>query len=333
MTAGSWENFQRSHYAKEYPAPNAPLSDATRADRHLPRTLAPVVGDGVTQQLYHDIALTHYINGMRLTEPHFADSATGAAWYAARRDALDRVLDAVATTRWVPHLVLRGSILLRAWFGAAAREPGDVDFVVVPQDWQLGDERVEDMFTEIAEQAETTSRAADSTVRFHAESATTDDIWTYGTVPGRRLLLPWTALDPAIPSGSIQIDFVFGQPLVQPPTLTEIPHMARPHTSAVLNAATPEMSLAWKLLWLWSDEYPRGKDLYDAVLLAEHCHLPSEILDRTMNQDADYRRYGGYDELVAYVTAEVDWTACIRDFPQLAGREEELAHRLRRALT
>ncbi len=189
------------------------------------------------------------------------------------------------------------------------------------------------MFVDIAEQAELAAQAADSVIRFHADMAATDDIWTYDTVPGRRLLLPWTAVDQDIPSGSVQIDFVFGQPLAQPPILTRIPRMARPGVSAVLNAATPELSLAWKLLWLARDEYPRGKDLYDAVLLAEHCHLPSEVLDRTLHPEEDYRDYGSYARLVDYITTNVDWPASVRDHPQLAGREEEFAQRLRRALT
>ncbi|PYC74957.1 hypothetical protein C7C45_03455 [Micromonospora arborensis] len=35
-------------------------------------------------------------------------------------------------------------------------------------------------------------------------------------------------------------------------------------------AAPAPLALAWKLLWLATDRYPQGKDLYDAALLAEH---------------------------------------------------------------
>ena len=39
------------------------------------------------------------------------------------------------------------------------------------------------------------------------------------------------------------------------------------------------MSLAWKLLWLHSDMHPRGKDLYDAMLLAESTSMPPGLLE------------------------------------------------------
>lgn len=49
--------------------------------------------------------------------------------------------------------------------------------------------------------------------------------------------------------------------------------------------ATAELSLAWKLLWLATDMHPQGKDLYDAVLLAENTGLRYEVL-RDVFRDA-----------------------------------------------
>jgi len=40
---------------------------------------------------------------------------------------------------WQNHLVLRGSLLLKAWLGAAAREPGDMDWVVTPPTLRMAD--------------------------------------------------------------------------------------------------------------------------------------------------------------------------------------------------
>ena len=51
-------------------------------------------------------------------------------------------------------------------------------------------------------------------------------------------------------------------------------------------AASNEESLAWKLLWLFSDFYPQGKDRYDAVLLAERTALRSSLL-KTVLEDGD----------------------------------------------
>ncbi|MFG2526860.1 hypothetical protein [Streptomyces sp. NPDC048516] len=46
----------------------------------------------------------------------------------------------------------------------------------------------------------------------------------------------------------------------------------------VVRAAARALSLAWKVLWLVSDLHPEGKDLYDALLLAESTELPSALL-------------------------------------------------------
>ena len=55
------------------------------------------------------------------------------------RSAIDHVLTLVGDSPLAGVLVLRGSVTLLAWAGAAARQPGDLDFVVrppeiVPQD-------------------------------------------------------------------------------------------------------------------------------------------------------------------------------------------------------
>ena len=51
---------------------------------------------------------------------------------AAHRAALDHVLSLVAEAPWGESLVLRGSMAMLAWAGADAREPADLDFVVLP---------------------------------------------------------------------------------------------------------------------------------------------------------------------------------------------------------
>jgi hypothetical protein len=71
--------------------------------------------------------------------------------------------------------------------------------------------------------------------------------------------------------GAIQMDFAYDETLPEPAMLTAIPR-----ADGTLNAmwtAGAALSLAWKLQWLAADQAARGagegKDLYDAVLLAE----------------------------------------------------------------
>ncbi|MEZ0091004.1 hypothetical protein [Streptacidiphilus sp. EB129] len=53
-------------------------------------------------------------------------------------------------------------------------------------------------------------------------------------------------------------------------------------------AVTPELSLAWKVTRLVNDIWPRGRDMYDAALLAELHPLPYSLLGDAM-RDADPR--------------------------------------------
>ncbi|WP_019632216.1 nucleotidyl transferase AbiEii/AbiGii toxin family protein [Actinomadura atramentaria] len=232
-----------------------------RARLDLPATLLPT--PGLVQPLLFDPALKHHARAARLGEPSFADADTARAWHDARRAALGRVLAAAARS---PHLVLRGSALMRAWFGAAAREPGDLDFVAVPR--TLGVEAAPDLLDGIAR------GAAGGAVRFDADAAVCEDIWTYDRVPGVRLVLPWAA--DGLPGGTVQVDVVFGERLAVPPEPVSVPV---PGGEPVrLPGASRELSLAWKIMWLVDDMYPQGKDLYDALLLAESTPLRHRLL-------------------------------------------------------
>lgn len=188
-----------------------------RADSALrfPNTLRAVHPDGTDQDLVFEPALLHFANAYRAGDPRFADARSARAWLAARRTALDIVLETVAASEWADRLMVRGSILMRSWYPETAREPGDLDFVVIPETWEPADPRTEELFAEIARAA--AQRALQtSDIRFAAEQAKGDDIWTYDRVPGRRLMLPWQA--EGTPGGWVQLDFVFGEVLPEPPS-------------------------------------------------------------------------------------------------------------------
>ncbi|MFI6579501.1 hypothetical protein [Embleya sp. NPDC050493] len=128
----AWAAFPRGPWPVGERLPQATPSEARRTHLELPRSLAVVPGAGVAQSPVFDPALTHYVRAVRAGEPRFEDAAAEARWHRARRAAVDHVLEAVAGSRWVDDLVLRGSVLLKAWYGSTAREPGDLDFVVTP---------------------------------------------------------------------------------------------------------------------------------------------------------------------------------------------------------
>ncbi|MBO8188674.1 nucleotidyl transferase AbiEii/AbiGii toxin family protein [Streptomyces spirodelae] len=338
MNESAWEELGHGPWSAEKAVPQQVPDEATRNLLRLPPTLRPVTGEAVVQRAVFDPSAVHYANAMRLGNPQFADPATGERWYAARRRALDLALAAVADSPWAVHLVLRGSVLLRAWYGAAAREPGDLDFVVEPADWQLADERTERMLEQLARHADLLSRRADGDVRLDSRGAVHDEIWTYDRVPGRRLVVPWTA--EGLPGGAVQLDFVFNEPLPAPAVTTPIPRPAgAPGGGATLElrAASRELSLAWKILWLASDMHPEAKDLYDAVLLAEdeQVSLPYELL-RAVFRGVDHGYFDRNPLLLDWFGAEVsehtDWSEFAKEYPHLDIPGADCGQRLVEAL-
>lgn len=318
-----WRRFSFGPWPADETVPQEQPDEATRRGLELPPTLRPVAGgEAVVQRPVFDPSVQHHTRAMRLGEPEFADAQAGTRWYAARRRALDHVLAAVADSPWAPHLVLRGSVLLRAWYGDAAREPGDLDFVVEPVTWQLADPRTERMLEELARAAEEHSARAGGPVLLDARGAARDEIWTYDRVPGRRLVVPWNA--EGLPGGTVQLDFVFGEALPAPAAPTRVPRPdGVPGGPLTLRAATRELSLAWKVLWLANDMYPEGKDFYDAVLLAED---PSFTLSfdllRAVFRDVEY---GYFDRnpvlagVIRHAAAQAEWREFAKDHPHITG--------------
>ncbi|WP_282202561.1 nucleotidyl transferase AbiEii/AbiGii toxin family protein [Kitasatospora fiedleri] len=295
---------------------------ARSAHAELPLTFRPIADPRARQAAVFDPSLKQHADAYRPTDPRFADPAPATAWRAARRTAMDAVLAAVAASRWADHLVLRGSVVLRAWFGPAAREPGDLDFVVVPADWGLDDPRTAALFADL-----TAAVPAAGPVRFLPDEAVDEDIWTYDRVPGRRLLLPWAA--DGLPGGGVQVDFVFTERLPLEPDPLEVA------PGAVLRVAGRELSLSWKLLWLAADAYPQGKDLYDAVLLAESTALRYGVLREVFTGGEIHlaEHPPGPDDLPggAPDTGGADWAHFRTEYPDLPAADD-LCRRLAAAL-
>ncbi|MFD9065662.1 nucleotidyl transferase AbiEii/AbiGii toxin family protein [Kitasatospora purpeofusca] len=310
--------------------PRTPPSEEVRDDRDLPRSVHPIDDHAVTQQPVFDPALAGYSRALRPSEPAFTDPDLAQHWLAARRTALDTVLSAVAASPWAEHLVLRGSVLLRAWYGEPAREPGDLDFVVRPVDWQLEDPRTDRMLNELATAADHLSATGGDEqrtgVRLHADQALSDEIWTYSRIPGRRLVLPWTA--PGVPGGTVQLDFVFTEHLPVEPQSYRLPGVTGP-----LLTATPQLSLAWKILWLVSDNHPQGKDLYDAVLLSRTTEVPYDLLRAVFAQADEDSGWSRSPVLPHHIgELDVDWDEFAKDHPQFAEPVEEYPAQLLAAL-
>ncbi|HTJ66365.1 MAG TPA: nucleotidyl transferase AbiEii/AbiGii toxin family protein [Actinospica sp.] len=299
-----------------------------KARGETPKTLRTVYEDGTDQLPIFEPALVHFPNAYRAADPRFEDDQLTQRWLRARREALDLALAAVSGNEYAEHLMLRGSVLMNGWYPAAAREPGDLDFVVLAQDWGVTDNRTGMLFKQLARDAENLSTATD--VHINASGAVKDDIWTYDRVPGRRLMLPWQA--DGLPGGWVQLDFVFGEKIHLEPERTEIA-LSPGRDRVPLRTASKELSLAWKIVWLLTDAHPQGKDLYDAVLLAEDTPLSYHVL-RAALTETDERFRGFVITVSELADLDIDdgWDHFRREYPSIEGSAEDWLQRLCTAL-
>ena len=275
-----------------------------------------------------DPALKHYGRAFQLGDYASASMHERLEWERARAQVREHLLRVVASSRWSEHLVLRGSALMRAWFGEAARDPKDLDWVFQPFETKADDALAHQCLAEIRDLIARNPRVGD--VEIDVARIASDEIWTYERAAGRRLIFPFRA-----PSGAgreVQIDIVWQETLWQPPVRTTIPTRGG---AIELWAATPALSLAWKLLWLAGDMHPQGKDLYDAVLLAERGVALSEPLDFGLLR----RVFDGDDwwakqplTLDDFRDLQVDWPNFVLDYPFIEGDAQRWQARLTAAL-
>lgn len=112
------------------------------------------------------------------------------------------------------------------------------------------------------------------------------------------------------------------------------------HREIALSAASPELSLAWKLLWLFTDAYPQGKDLYDAVMLAERYPLSQPLLDRMVaavcEENGEYWRKGlfagSFDDAFEENFVDIEWLTFAAEYPWVDPDLEGWVDRLKDAM-
>lgn len=106
---------------------------------------------------------------------------------------------------------------------------------------------------------------------------------------------------------------MFNEDLPEAPVTVEVP----PLGTRVL-AASPALSPAWKIQWLVTDSYAQGKDLYDAVLLAERTAVslyPVRELIRPELGDAETDRF----TWASLLDLQVDWENFRAERPGVEG--------------
>lgn len=286
------------------------VRQAPAGEKGFPSTYRPLVvkpGQDIRQRAVFDPALKHHENAFRGGDPKFGDAADGARWLGARREAMARALRIIGESDWSENLVLRGSTLMREWFGDAAREPGDLDFVVTPRAITFEGPRANQLVADL--------RAA-------IGPSVVEPIWTYERVPGLRIVFPFEV--EGLPGGAIQIDLVFNEELPIAPAPVEI-------AGTTLLAANQELSLAWKVQWLATDMWPQAKDIYDAALLAEHTTVDLALVRELVRPELRDRADEFGPESVLELGG-VDWDNLPSELPVTKVDERVLLHRIAAAL-
>lgn len=289
-----------------------------------PQTYPPLGWNSPSRPEVFEPALTHYGRAFRLGDPQFASDGARKVWDAARLHVAHHLLGLVVASPWNEHLVLRGSLLLKAWLKEEAREPGDIDWVFRPKQIEKSHPDAKKFFRDLITAVR--NDPGGENARIVPDKIAMDDIWTYERASGRRIVFPW--LVDGQPGGEIQMDVVFCEDLYEAPIQTPI---AGPDgTSLSVWAAAPEVSLAWKLQWLMTDQHPQGKDLYDAVLLAERTRLSRSLLCR-MLRDTDWRIEENLQPDFSS-RLNIDWENFQKEYPWIDGTEQEWKDRLTAAL-
>lgn len=303
-------------------SPPASVSPAAADQTNSPTTLTRFPTDEQVQRpLLFDPSLRHIRGAYRQGDPQFVDPAASLRWYTARHTVLDGLLKLVAESTCCDHFVLRGSRLLAAWFPEDARDPGDLDWVIVPPSIQHNHRQAKQLVTDILALIRSHNSIGD--VQLQLDDISTDDIWSYEHAPGIRIVVPWH--HPDLPPGSVQMDLAFGERLFLEPVQQDIALFDG--TTTRVHVVTPELSLAWKVQWLLCDMDAQGKDLYDAVLLAESVPLPINTLKAALNR-ADPWWINREPTAKDLENLDPDWKAFLTEHTWINGTAENWKTRL-----
>jgi hypothetical protein len=274
-------------------------------------------------------ALRQFSNAFQFGEPKDLDAEEQAHIKEVRAEVRNHLLQLVSQSKWKDHLVLRGSTAMQCWFGERAREPKDIDWVFRPAEVKLGDPESEQCYQGLVELVRQNPLTTHTEIL--VSRIATDDIWTYERAAGRRIVFPFRSRKGI--EREIQMDIVWNETLFHAPT--EVSILLDDSIAVPLWAATAEESLCWKLLWLITDSEAQGKDLYDAVLLAEHTSLSAELVQHLIGTvhvcDPWYQDQGiSLGSMLEHL--RVDWQNFKIDYPWIPGEYIDWYERLRRAL-
>lgn len=200
-------------------------------------------------------------------------------------------------------LVLRGSLLLRHWFGERARPAADIDLECFEGVRGGRGNRFPSLIDHgrglccYATELAWANREAAQFVEFDEIDVPEDghSLWDYGT-PGQRFYAGWTWHGPEDQTGRIQIDLAQSRAYdLNEISVADVPLVSLDGSAFHFPSYTPEMMLAAKLSWLMRScrRLPSGggydlewkgepKDLFDVHLLLTKTDLRADVFQQSL---------------------------------------------------
>jgi uncharacterized protein (TIGR02996 family) len=200
-------------------------------------------------------------------------------------------------------LVLRGSVLLRHWFGDRARPAADIDLECFERVRGSRGNRFTSLIDHcrglccFATEGTRANRGAVPFVEFDEIDVPEDgsSLWEYGT-PGQRFYAGWRWHNREDQAGRMQIDLAQARSYaLKEISVADVPLVCWDGSTFSFPCDTPEMMLAAKLSWLlrslrrptagyesalvWKGE---PKDLYDVHLLLTKADLSADVFRKSL---------------------------------------------------
>ncbi|MFN0203454.1 MAG: nucleotidyl transferase AbiEii/AbiGii toxin family protein [Bacteroidia bacterium] len=171
------------------------------------------------------------------------------------------------------EVILRGSLLTRAWTKPHFRQVRDLDFMAI---YPFDEKRATDFVHSLC------LVNLDDEIQIFPDQMKTEVIWEETVSPGVRYLFPVKIADIYL---EIQIDMSFNDPLVPPAIWWEYPGLLNIPTK--IHTIRPELALAWKVhglfeFWDLKAGQWKAKDLYDIYLIWKYQKLADALFEQAL---------------------------------------------------
>ncbi len=187
---------------------------------------------------------------------------SGTSWdYILKLYALEGIIRRLSLHLQAGELVVRGSLITRAWVQPHYRPVDDIDFLA---DYARDAKRGLSFINEIL------AYDLQDFITYQVNAISVVPTWVDTPLPGERLFVPTTVFGQNL---TLQIDLAYDDPLV-PSSVQRTYPMLIPVWKAPIYTIRPELACAWKVHGLFEFWGRRStawemKDLYDIYLISQ----------------------------------------------------------------